>query len=219
MNRMKSIAIVLALVLVLNPYMGAGATILYGQVSHIKKTRGISCQLDVSTNPPMTSLPSYIMPRGDELIIIGATDLGSTCLAAEIPTMAKLASQLAAHLQDHLAAIGVEFAPWTNIVNSVDPASDCWGIVVAGDKLLSIDGENPKAYILARKNYGGAGEAVLIRFKHPGERAQKVFCRRSPVQSFKTAYRNGMLQQHQSLSRTSNRERDLLVAKNALSAE
>ncbi len=196
--------------------MGAVASMLYGQVSRIEKASVISRQPDLSINPPMSYLPTY---RGEELNARGAPDLGSACLTTEIATIGKFGSQVAGHLQDHLAAIGVEFAPQTNIVTGVDPASDCRGIIVAGDKLLSIDGKNPQSYVLAGKNYGSAGESLPLRFRHPGGPIQKVICRRIPIHLFRTEYRSGMLPTHELLSRTSDRDGHLLLAKGALGLE
>ncbi len=125
---------------------------LYGRVSHTEQVPGVGDQSDTRVNLTMSSLSDYFMSKFHELSFAGVTELGSARLTEEIPRFGILKKRIAGHLDDSVSAIGIEFAPLTRIVTSVDPACDCYGFVLPGDKLLSIDGENPEAYIFARKN-------------------------------------------------------------------
>jgi hypothetical protein len=86
--------------------------------------------------------------------------------------------------QSPMAGIGIRFVPATGMVLIVDSASDAFGSLQPGDKIIRQDGLTPRKYWKKGLNFGPVGTAVMIEYRNQ-QGLQSVTCRRKPISEFK----------------------------------
>jgi hypothetical protein len=139
--------------------------------------------------PPTTIIINHANGRTTKvdieklMTILRERGLGSR-LSAEDPTMSQTSRTLLEGSADQqLSALGICWTYPTNAVRFVDPACDLAGKIVAGDRILAVDGIPPLESHRTGSNFGNAGAVVQVTFSHEGA-VQTLSCKRQPIQNF-----------------------------------
>jgi hypothetical protein len=85
--------------------------------------------------------------------------------------------------QNEISALGLDWQMRTGRVNAVDPASDLYGVVGPGDRILALDGNNPFLAWQTGQNFGNIGTICVVTYMHDGM-VNTVRCRRQAVSNF-----------------------------------
>lgn len=88
------------------------------------------------------------------------------------------------YIDIHISAIGMRFSPDDNTVLEIDPASDLYGIVCAGDTILSIAGTPPAQSVYNLASFGNVDTIVDVEVDTKATGYQLIHCRRKPIERF-----------------------------------